>query len=104
NALFVVVLAIFIPVVIVPFILSKTIYRNLKSVKLEDLPTFTPKTGFLLTLFYSSRAGAELVFLLIIPAVAVVFACIGILDYRGIWAPIEAGLNSGLLALNIDPE
>lgn len=104
NAFFVVVLAIFIPVVIVPFILSKTIYRNTKSVKLEDLPTFTPKTGFLPTLFNSAREGAELVFLLIIPAVAVVFACIGILDYIGIWAPIEAGLNSGLLALNIDPE
>lgn len=104
NAFIVVFLAVFIPVVIVPFLLSKTIYRNTKSVKLEELPSFTPKTGFLPTLFNSAREGAELVFLLIIPAVAVVFACIGILDYMGIWSPIEKGLSSALLALNIDPE
>lgn len=104
NAFIVVVLAIFIPVVIAPFVLSKTIYRDTKSVKLEDLPSFTPKTGVLPTLFNAAREGAELVFLLIIPAVAVVFACIGILDYIGIWAPIEKGLSAALLALSIEPE
>ncbi|SFE87658.1 hypothetical protein [Alteribacillus iranensis] len=104
NAFLVVVLAVFLPVVVVPFILSKTLFRNTRSVKLEELPKFTPKTGFLPTIFNSAREGAELVFLLIIPAVAVVFACIGILDYVGVWSFVESGLSTSLLALNIDPE
>ncbi|WP_240374244.1 hypothetical protein [Bacillus piscicola] len=104
NAFLVVVLAVFIPVVIVPFLLSKTIFRDTKSVELSELPTFTPKTGFLPTIFNAAREGAELVFLLIIPAVAVVFACIGVLDYLGVWTSIETGLSAGLLALSIDPE
>ena len=104
NAFVIVVLAVFIPVIFVPWLLSKTIYRNTKAVKLEDLPRFTPETRFLPTLFNAAREGAELLFLLIIPAVAVVFAVIGVLDYIGIWSSIESGLSSVLLALNIDPE
>lgn len=104
NAFVVVVLAVFVPVVIVPLILSKTIFRDTRSVKLVDLPNFTPKTGFLPTLFNAAREGAELVFLLVIPAVAVVFACIGVLDYVGVWASIEQGMGTALLALHIEPE
>lgn len=104
NAFVVVVLAVFLPVLVVPFLLSKTIYRDTKAVQLENLPRFTPKTGALPTVFNAAREGAELVFLLIIPAVAVVFAMIGVLDYIGIWTTIESGLSSVLLALNIEPE
>ncbi|KAB7705604.1 hypothetical protein F9802_13800 [Bacillus aerolatus] len=104
NAFLVVMLAVFMPVIIVPFILSKTLYRDTKAVQLEKLPKFTPNTGVLPTLFNAAREGAELLFLLIIPAVAVVFAFIGVLDYIGIWSSIESGLSTVLLALSIDPE
>ncbi|MBD8004331.1 hypothetical protein [Bacillus norwichensis] len=104
NAFIVVIVAVFLPVVVAPFILSKTIYRDTKAVDIENLPKFTPKTGPLPTLFNAAREGAELVFLLIIPAVAAVFAVIGVLEYIGVWKPIESTLSAGLLMLNIDPE
>ncbi|WP_235872223.1 hypothetical protein [Siminovitchia acidinfaciens] len=104
NAFVVVVVAVFLPVVVAPLILSKTIYRDTKAVDIENLPKFTPTTGALPTLFNAAREGAELVFLLIIPAVAAVFAVIGLLEYIGVWKPIESALSSGLLTLNIDPE
>ncbi|VEF49703.1 Uncharacterised protein [Bacillus freudenreichii] len=104
NAFVVVVVAVFLPVVVAPLILSKTIYRDTKAVNIENLPKFTPTTGALPTLFNAAREGAELVFLLIIPAVAAVFAVIGLLEYIGVWKPIESALSSGLLTLNIDPE
>ncbi|MDQ7794486.1 MAG: hypothetical protein RDU89_08765 [bacterium] len=100
----VVIIAIFGPLVIVPLLLGKTIYRKTKRVELAELPAFTPKTGALPTLFGAGREGAELVFLLIIPAATVVFAIIGALDFIGIWKSIEAGLTSGLQALSIDPQ
>lgn len=104
NAFVVVIVAVFLPVVVAPFILSKTIYRDTKAVDIENLPKFTPTTGPLPTLFNAAREGAELVFLLIIPAVAAVFAVIGVLEYIGVWKSIESVLSAGLLALNIDPE
>ncbi len=104
NAFVVVVLAVFLPVLIVPFLLSKTLFRDTKAVQLEQLPKFTPNTRILPTLFNAAREGAELLFLLIIPAVAVVFALIGVLDYIGIWSSIESALSSALLAMSIDPE
>jgi hypothetical protein len=104
NAFVVVVLAVFMPVIIVPFLLSKTIYRDTKAVQIAKLPQFTPKTGFLPTLFNAAREGAELLFLLIIPAAAVVFAAIGVLDYIGVWSKFESGLSAVLLTLNIHPE
>ena len=45
---------------------------------LEDLPRFTPNARFLQTFFSSSKEGAELLFLIIIPAVAAVFSYWGI--------------------------
>ncbi|MFD1706536.1 hypothetical protein ACFSCZ_07180 [Siminovitchia sediminis] len=104
NAFVVVIVAVFLPVIVAPFILSKTIYRDTKAVDIENLPKFTPTTGPLPTLFNAAREGAELVFLLIIPAVAAVFAVIGLLEYIGVWKPIESALSAGLLALSIDPE
>lgn len=100
----IVVLAVFGPLVIVPILLSKTLYRDTRAVELDELPKFTPKTGFLPTLFNAAREGAELLFLLIIPAVAVVFAVIGVLEFIGVWGPIENALSTALLALHIHPE
>ncbi|MEW6522983.1 MAG: hypothetical protein AB1445_05320 [Bacillota bacterium] len=100
----VVIIAILGPLVIVPLLLGKTIYRNTKRVVLDELPSFTPKTGALPTVFGGAREGAELVFLLIIPAAAVIFAIIGALEYVGIWKSIELGLTSALSSLSIDPK
>lgn len=103
NVFPVILIVIFLPLILVPLLLKKTIYRNTKSVDLSELPSFTPQTAFLPTLFGAAREGAELLFLLIIPAVGAIFAIIGALDYIGIWKPIEAGLTSMLSAFSIDP-
>lgn len=103
QAYVVVILAVFAPLVIVPFILRHTLWRDTKAVALDELPRFTPTKAALPTLFGAAREGAELLFLLIIPAVGVTYALIGALDYVGIWQPIEAGLSSILQALAIDP-
>lgn len=98
-----IIISVFVPLILIPFLLSKTIYKDTKLVELEELPRFTPKTGVIETLFSSAREGAELLFLVIIPAIAAVFTVIGFLDYIGIWQSIEGGLSSILLALNIEP-
>ena len=100
----VVFLAIFLPVVLVPWLLSHTIWRDTRAVAMEDLPRFTPTTGFLPTIFSAAKEGAELLFLLIIPSCTVVFAAIGALDYFGIWKIIESAISSLLVLGNIHPE
>lgn len=100
----IIVVAIFLPLAITPLLLKFTIYRDTKSKQLAELPTFTPNTGALPTLFGAAREGAELVFLLLIPAAAVIFAIIGLLEYAGIWKPIETALTSGLQAISVEPK
>lgn len=95
--------SIFLPIIVVPILLSKTIYRDTKKVDLQELPRFTPKTRFLHTIFASAKEGAELLFLLIIPAVAAVFFFIGAFKFFGVWSAIESGLTSALTLLNIEP-
>ncbi|WHY75470.1 hypothetical protein QNH20_15110 [Neobacillus sp. WH10] len=103
TALPLVILSIFVPIIVVPFILSRTIYRDTKTVDLEELPRFTPNTRFLQTIFSSAREGAELLFLIIIPAVAAVFFFIGALKFIGVWSVIESSLSSILTYLSIEP-
>ncbi len=98
-----IVLSIFVPIIVVPFFLSRTIYRNTRKVTLHELPRFTPNTRFLTTLFSSAREGAELLFLLIIPAVAVVFFFIAVLKFFGIWEFIESHLTELLTFMSIEP-
>jgi len=98
-----IVLSIFLPIIVVPFILSKTIYRDTKSVELENLPRFTPKTRFLETVFSSAKEGVELLLLIIIPAVAAVFFFIGALKFFGVWSVIESSLSSILTFISIEP-
>ena len=43
----VVFLAVFLPVLLTPLLLRLTIWRDTKAVSLEDLPRFTPETGYL---------------------------------------------------------
>lgn len=104
KAFLVVLIAVFAPLVIVPWLTKLTIYRDAKSVSLDEMPSFTPNTPALPTIFGAAREGAELLFLLIIPAVGVIFAIIGALDYVGVWKPIEGGLTAMLSALSIDPK
>ena len=59
NAFPLVILSIFVPIILVPFILSKTIYRDTRKVELVDLPRFTPNTRFLQTIFASAKEGAN---------------------------------------------
>jgi len=99
----VVLLAVFLPMIAVPFILSRTIYRNVRRVPLSEIPCFTPKTPIMDTLFGSAMEGAKLLFLFIIPAVGAVYAVIGGLEYLHIWQPIEQGLSWLLGKLLIDP-
>ncbi len=103
RAYVIVILAVFAPLVVVPFLLRHSLWRDTKAVALGDLPRFTPTKAALPTLFGAAREGAELLFLLIIPAVGVTYALIGALDYVGIWQPIESGMSALLNALAIDP-
>lgn len=103
NAFPLVILSIFIPIILVPWILSKTLYRDTQKVELDALPRFTPKTRMLDTIFSSAKEGVELLFLTIIPAVAVVFFFIGMFKFLGIWSPIETGMASILTFLSIEP-
>ncbi len=98
-----IVLSIFLPILVVPFLLSRTIYRNTNQVTLSELPRFTPKTRFLTTVFSSAKEGAELLFLMIIPAVAVVFFFIAVLKFLGVWTVIETNLSTVLMFMSIEP-
>ncbi|TQR20297.1 hypothetical protein [Psychrobacillus vulpis] len=103
NAFPLIIFSIFLPIIIVPWVLSRTIYRDTKKVDLEELPRFTPKTKFLETIFSSAKEGAELLFLIIIPAVAAVFFFIGALKFFGVWNVIESSLSTVLTFLSIEP-
>lgn len=103
NVFLVVLLSIFLPLIIAPTLLRYTIWRDCKSVDLGDLPVFTPDSPFLNTVFAAGQEGANILFLLILPAFAVVFGFIGLLDYMGIWPVVQTALEAMLVFLNIDP-
>lgn len=94
----------FLPILLVPLLLRLTIWRDCKAVQLNDMPRFTPNTGFLLTVFGAAKEGAELLFTLIIPACAIIFAGIGALEFFGVWTPFEKILSGMLTFMNIEPE
>lgn len=98
-----VILSIFVPIILVPLLLSRKIYRDTRKVELTELPRFTPNTRFLQTIFSSAKEGAELLFLTIIPAVAAVFFFIGALKFIGAWSFIESTLTTSLTFLSIEP-
>ncbi|ALC91511.1 hypothetical protein AM500_18265 [Bacillus sp. FJAT-18017] len=103
NAFPLVIISIILPIIIVPLLLSKTIYRDTRKVELTELPRFTPQTKFLQTIFGSAKEGVELLFLIIIPAVAAVFFLIGALKFLGVWSFIESSLSSILTVMSIEP-
>ncbi|HLU22779.1 MAG TPA: hypothetical protein VKZ77_09905 [Bacillaceae bacterium] len=103
NAFPLIILAIFIPIILIPLLLSRTIYRDTKRVELTELPRFTPKTKFLQTIFSAAKEGTELLLLIIIPAVTAVFFFIGVLKFIGVWSAIETGLSTLLTFMSIEP-
>lgn len=100
----VIIVMLFVPLIVIPLFLRLTFYRDTHPRELEELPKFTPNTPALTTIFGAAREGAELLFLLVIPAGAVVLAIIGGLDYIGIWGPINNWISSVLAAISIHPE
>ncbi|HHW18933.1 MAG TPA: hypothetical protein GXX30_08555 [Firmicutes bacterium] len=100
----VIIIGLFLPLVLWPWLLSKTIWRNTRATDFKDIPRMTPNTKIMDTIFGGAREGAELMFLLLIPAAAVIFAIIGALDYIGIWKGIETAIGSFLQAVNIEPQ
>lgn len=104
NAFAVVIVAVFAPLLISPFILSRLVYRDVKPLSDIDIPKFTPETEFIPMMFKAAREGVELLFLILIPAVALVFCVIGLLDYAGVWAPINQFLEKILSVLGIHAE
>src|SRR5699024_8838139 len=103
NAFPIILSSIFLPLIIIPYLLKLTMYRNTKKMNLEELPRFTPDKPFFQTLFDSAAEGTELLLLVIIPAAAAIFTIIGALDYFGIWVYIESGFSSLLKFLYIEP-
>ncbi|MCF8011985.1 MAG: hypothetical protein K9L17_12475 [Clostridiales bacterium] len=100
----VIILILFVPILVVPILLKFTIWRDTKPVGLAEQPKFTPETAPLSTFFGAAKEGCELLFLLIIPAAAAIYAIIGGLEYVGIWQYVESFLNSTLGAMSIHPE
>lgn len=104
NVFLVIIVAVFGPLLLSPLILSRLVYRDVKPLNDVDIPKFTPDIEFTPMLFKAAREGVELLFLVLIPAVALVFCAIGLLDYAGIWAPVNNVLQSMLSFLNIHAE
>lgn len=100
----VIILILFVPLLVVPLLLRLTIYRKTKAVTIDELPRFTPTTPPIATIFGAAREGAELLFMLIIPAGVVIFALIGGLDYLGVWGPIREALTGMLTFFSIHPD
>lgn len=99
----VVLLSILLPIFLLPVILRKFVWKDCKFVEIDDLPSFTPDTPVLNTVFSAGQEGARILFMLILPAFAVVFGFIGILDFAGIWEFINEGISKMLVAFNIEP-
>lgn len=100
----VIVIGLFMPLVVMPFLLKHTIYRDTKAVELEELPRYTPNTSWLPVLFGAAKEGAEVLFLIVIPATAAVFGIIGMLEYAEIWQYIHNALTALLNVFSIDME
>ncbi|MEL7602574.1 MAG: hypothetical protein AAGU77_05395 [Bacillota bacterium] len=98
----VVVIAIFLPLFICPLIGRYLLYKDCKPVEIEDLPIFTPNTPFLNSVFAAGQEGMNTLFFLVLPAFAVVFGLIGLLENIGVWQYVQNAIVAMLNFLNID--
>lgn len=104
NAFVVLIFSVFIPLVLCPLVLRFTIYRNCKYVEVDDIPTFTPTTNVMDTVFGSAIEGAQTLYLNIVPVACAMFAIIATLEYFGVWQFIQDGLYWICNLCAIDPE
>jgi len=100
----VVIIALFLPLLICPLVARYLIYKDCKHVEIEDIPVFTPNTAPLTTVFSAGQEGMNVLLTLVLPAFAVVFGFIGLLDHIGVWQHLEMAIVSILTVMNIDPD
>lgn len=105
NAFVVLIFSVFIPLILCPLLLRFTVYRDChyKDVS-EEIPTFTPETGALDTVFGGAIEGAQVLFLTIIPIACAMFCLIAALEYFGVWPYLEKVLYALCQVCCIEPE
>lgn len=104
NAFVVLIFSAVIPLILCPLVLRFTLYRNCKYVDVDDIPSFTPTTNTMDTIFGSAIEGARTLYLNIVPVACAMFAIIATLEYTGVWQYIETALYSLCRVCSIDPE
>lgn len=104
NAFVVLIFSVFIPLVLCPLVLRFTLYRNCKYVDVAEIPTFTPNTNAMDTIFGSAIEGAQTLYLNIVPVACAMFAIIATLEYCGVWQYVQSALYWFCDLCAIDPE
>lgn len=104
NAFVVLIFSVFVPLILCPLVLRFTIYRDCKYIEVEDIPSFTPSTNAMNTVFGSAIEGAQTLYLNIVPVACAMFAIIATLEYFGAWQYIQSGLYWFCDLCAIDPE
>lgn len=104
NAFLALIFSVFLPLILVPLLLRFTIYRNCKYKDVSEIPTFTPNTGALDTVFGGAVEGAQVLFLTIIPIACAMFSIIAALEYFQVWPFIEGFLYGLCRLCCIEPE
>lgn len=104
NAFVVLIFSVFIPLILCPLVLRMTVYRKCKYVEVNDIPSFTPTTNAMDTVFGSAIEGAHTLYLNIVPVACAMFAIIATFEYFGIWSYIQGALYWICSVCSIDPE
>lgn len=105
NAFVVLIFSVFLPLFLCPLVLRLTIYRNCRYKDIsEEIPSFTPQTSSLDTVFGGAIEGAQVLFLTIIPIACAMFSLIASLEYLGVWSYIQQALNLLCKACCIEPQ
>lgn len=104
NAFVVLIFSVFIPLILCPLVLRVTVYRKCKYVEVDDIPTFTPTTNAMDTIFGSAIEGAQTLYLNIVPVACAMFAIIATFEYFGVWQYIQSALYWFCELCCIDPE
>lgn len=104
NAFVILIFSVFLPLILCPLLLRFTIYRKCKYVEVDDVPSFTPSTNAMDTVFGSAIEGAQTLYLNIVPVACAMFAIIATLEYFGVWQYIQNALYWFCRVCSIDPE
>ena len=104
NAFVVLIFSVFLPLFLCPLLLRFTIYRKCRYVEVNDIPSFTPTTNAMDTIFGSAIEGAHTLYLNIVPVACAMFAIIATLEYFNVWPYIQEALYALCRLCSIDPE